>query len=132
MSENDWPRPWHFIRWVVLGIVILILVGIAFSVISFILQPMAPGFGYSYRPFFWPFPFGLFFGIFVIFIIFGVLRWIFWPPWGSYGHRRRRWRYQDESYYILRQRYARGEITKEQFEQMAQDLRRHEQGSGTP
>jgi putative membrane protein len=129
MSENNWARPWHFIRWVMLGILILILLGVAFSVISFILHPMTPAFGYNYSPF-WPFPMGLFVGIFVIFIIFGILRWIFWPPW--YGYRRRHWRYQDESYYILRQRYARGEITKEQFEQMTQDLRAHEQGSGKP
>jgi uncharacterized membrane protein len=71
-----------------------------------------------YRPFF--FPFGLLFGIFLIFIIFGALRWVFWP-WG-WGYRRSHWRYRDESYYIVRQRYARGEITKEQFQQMMRYL----------
>src|SRR5574341_1450171 len=40
---------------------------------------------------------------------------------------RRYWRYGDDAYYILRERYARGEITKEQFEQMMRDLQQHSQ-----
>jgi uncharacterized membrane protein len=44
---------------------------------------------------------------------------LFWPrPWGA----GRRWRYMQDPVYILKQRYARGEITKEQFDQMMKDL----------
>jgi putative membrane protein len=73
-----------------------------------------------YHPFF--FPFGFLFGLLAILMIFGALRWLL-APWG-YGHRRRYWRYRDQSYYILRERYAKGEITKEKYEQMMQDLQK--------
>ena len=116
MSENDWPRPGHVLRWFILAVVILAIVWIALPAFFFVLRPTSSSFYPFYRPFF--FPFGLLFGIFLIFIFFGVLRWIFWP----WRYRRRYWGYRDESYYILRQRYARGEITKEQFQQMMRDL----------
>ena len=46
--------------------------------------------------------------------------------WWGRGYRyRRRW-YGNDEYQILRERYARGEITKEQFEQMTKDLQQHE------
>jgi putative membrane protein len=124
LTENDWGRPGRLFQWLILGILILVVVGFALSFIFFVTRPMQ-GQGPYYYPFYHPFffPFGLLFGLFVIFIIFGVLRWIFWP-WG-WGYRRRYWRYRDESYYILRERYARGEITKEQYEQMMQDLQKH-------
>ena len=70
-----------------------------------------PGFGW------WFFPFGFIF--FLIFLFF-VFRVIFW----GWGWRRRYWYgygYTD-AHEILRQRYARGEITKEQFDQMTRDL----------
>jgi putative membrane protein len=55
-----------------------------------------------------------------------VARWFFWPWRGggggggyySYPHQQR---VDAES--IVRERYAKGEITKEQFEQMLRDLR---------
>jgi len=56
----------------------------------------------------------VFFGLFVI-------RTLYW------GSRRKRWREQfraNQPIRILRQRYARGEITKEQFDQMLRDLGR--------
>jgi len=78
---------------------------------------------YGYPPFGWWFffPFGIFF-LFIILLF--VSRLIFWPMgWG----RRRYWYgygYGNASE-IVRQRYARGEITKEQFEQMKKDLEQH-------
>ena len=73
----------------------------------------------------WFFPFGFFVFIFVVFFAF---RFIFWGFWG-WGWRRRYWYgygygYGD-AHEILRQRYARGEITKEQFDQMTRDLEQH-------
>jgi putative membrane protein len=66
------------------------------------------------------FPFGF---IFIFFIIFVVSRLIFWP-WG-WGYRRGYWYHHDEAADILRQRYARGEITKQQLDQMMRDLEQH-------
>jgi putative membrane protein len=65
---------------------------------------------------------GLLFGIFFLVAIFGgMLSW-----WG-WGWRRHRYRgYRGDAYEILRERYARGEITRDQFEQMMADLQRHE------
>jgi uncharacterized membrane protein len=57
----------------------------------------------------------------VIFIVLFVARLLFWRS--RRGRMRRYWR-QDESFRILRERYARGEITKEQFDQMLRDLER--------
>jgi putative membrane protein len=129
MGEGVWSGPGYVFRWVILilGIVIIVIVGFALFAFTFI-QPTPASHYFYYRPFF--FPFGLFFGIFMLLLIVGTLRWIFWP-WG-WRYERKYWRYHDQSYAILRQRYARGEITKEQFEQMMQDLKAHEQVPGKP
>ena len=103
-----------------LGLLILVVLSFAVPLIFFIMRPTENFYYPFYHPFF--FPFGLLFGFFVIFIVFGTLRWLFWP-WG-WRHRRRYWQYPDQSYNILRERYARGEITKEQYEQMMQDLQK--------
>jgi len=74
--------------------------------------------------FFWPI--GIFF--FLIFLFF-VARVMFWG-WGGGGWRHRYsygygYGYGD-AHEILRQRYARGEISKEQFDQMTRDLEQHQ------
>ena len=84
----------------------------------------------GYYPFAYGFfPFGLFFGFFWIFSIFWFVRWLFFP-W-RWGYSRRYWGwgggYGDRAYYILRERYARGEITKDQYDQMVRDLQQHGQ-----
>ena len=67
----------------------------------------------------WFFPFGAFFFLIFIFLIF---RFAFWG-WGGGWRWRHRYRYgYGDAHEILRQRYARGEITKEQFDQMYRDL----------
>jgi putative membrane protein len=56
----------------------------------------------------------------VVFLGLFVVRMLFWRS------RRKYWRQQrrgNEAIRILRERYARGEITKEQFDQMLRDLR---------
>ena len=88
----------------------------------------APGYGYGYHPFFGPL-----FGIGILFrfliwgaIIFFVIR-LFRRRWG------RSWRHEHDDYdefgpydltpnEILRRRYAAGELTREQYEQMRHDL----------
>lgn len=65
-----------------------------------------------------PFPFFPLIFIPVIFLFFFGFRWFFWGCWGrgwSYGQF-------DPAMIALRERYAKGEITKEQLEQMTRDL----------
>lgn len=67
--------------------------------------------------------------IWIFFVVFWIFPWFFgWGWWGWGGYRYRRWyRYNDDAYEILKQRYAKGEITKEQFDQMIRDLEQHSQ-----
>jgi uncharacterized membrane protein len=60
---------------------------------------------------------------FAFFFLFFAFRWFFWPRgWGYWSG----YSTGDDAYYIMRGRFARGEITKEQFEQMSRDLLEHE------
>jgi putative membrane protein len=78
----------------------------------------------------WPwFPFGWFFFIPIFFLIFFAFRWYFWGGWWWGQGAGYRWGY-DASHEILRERYAKGEITKERFEQMMRDLDQPRQGGG--
>ncbi len=117
MNDGRLSHRRHIIGLVMLAFVILVVVGIGTSVF-FAPRP----FPQAFSPFSF-FRFGWFFGLFWILIIFWAVRWLFWPRRWGYG--RGYWGYGDESYYILRQRYARGEITKEQLDQMMRDLREH-------
>lgn len=75
-------------------------------------------------PWLWWFPFGWFIFIPVFFLIFFAVRWYFWGGWW-WG---RGWYYgYDPALDTLRQRFAKGEITKEQYDQMRRDLERPEQ-----
>ncbi len=117
------PEMRWFRRLAAFGILALfVLVGVSIATYLYYMatsQTIPTG---TFRPFF---PFGWLWGFFFIFIAFWFVRWIFWP-W-RWHYPRRYWRYGDEAYYILRERYARGEITKEQFEQMMRDLQQHSQ-----
>ena len=119
-SDYGWHHPGRFILW---GFIALVALIGPVAAIGLILRP-AVG---TYYPFGWGFfPF---FGFFWILAIFWFVRFLFWPwRWG--GSRRYwgyGWGYGDRAYYILRERYARGEITKEQYDQMIRDLQQHNQ-----
>jgi len=75
----------------------------------------------GYYPWY-PFGFGWIWILFGFLFLFFVLRWFFWP-WG-WGYKRGYWA-GDNAYYVLRERFAQGEITKEQFEQMSRNLQEH-------
>jgi uncharacterized membrane protein len=122
LSEDEW-RPRRPV-WVGL-LVVLIVVPIVVSAVFYVLRPM----GRAYFPFmgYYPFfflPFGWVFGFVILFVL---LQGIFWG-WGS----RRRYRGYPYEYHILRVRYARGEITKEQFDQMTRDLQESNQKTQKP
>lgn len=65
-------------------------------------------------PSFWFFPF-------VGFLI--VIFFVKWSLWG-WGWRSSDWRHYSDATRILEERYAQGELTRDQFEQMRRDLER--------
>jgi uncharacterized membrane protein len=117
VSELFVKRRGHAWAFLALGVV-LVLVGIALFSGFFLLPRFVPASGY-YSPYF--FPFGWLWLFFGLFLTFGLLRFLLWPwRWGGYS--RKYWYRYDDAHRILRERYARGEITKNQMDQMAGDL----------
>lgn len=121
MSDQGSNHMRRIVGWGIIGLIGVIGVSIAMSLF---LAPHTPG-GF-YRPFFFPFHFGWVGGILLIFLVFWIARWFFWP-WrgggggGSYSYTHHEQGANAET--IVRERYAKGEITKEQYEQMLHDLR---------
>jgi len=69
----------------------------------------------------WMFPM-IMFVILIIFLFVFIGRWSNRPPWrGSGGHHRESGE-SETALEILKKRYAKGEITKEEFEQMKKDV----------
>jgi putative membrane protein len=120
-TYNDYPHRRHIFGWILLGLLALFVVG------SLVIFGLSVATGHLVLPFYRPLGFFFFFPIgflFFIFIVFIVLRLAFWGSWWGWrgGYRRGYWGDPKE---ILRMRYARGEITKEQFDQMLRDLDEH-------
>jgi putative membrane protein len=103
---------------------LIVAIGVSI-VLSLYFAPWGPG-GFSSH-FFFPFHFGWLGTIFLIFIVILIARWFF-GPWR--GGRRGYYSYPQEqtpgATSIVKERYAKGEITKEQFDQMMRDMRQHE------
>ena len=118
---ND-PRG-RALHWIRLGFLVLFAVLVAAMIyFLFVVLPTVPaGTTYPMYPF-WGF--GWLWVLLGFFLIFGLLRFAFWGPrwWGSYYGRHAYYARQNEAYHILRERYARGEITREQYDQMMRDL----------
>ena len=121
MSNQESIGIGRYVAWGLVGLIILVGVSIATSLIFF--ASRLSGSFYPLFPFF-PFHFGMFGGIFLIFIIFLVARLLFWPRSKYYLNSNSQHRIDARE--ILRERYAKGEITKEQFEQMMLDLKEHD------
>ena len=119
MNENEYRGHRHFyFGWAIIGFLAIIATITAISWIFFRPVPYA-------GPYYF-FPFGGFFAIFWIIGVFFAIRWLFWGGfwggrWGYYPSRRY-WRHYDEAYAILRERYAKGEITKDQYDEMMRNL----------
>ena len=103
--------------WISLGFVIALA---AVLVIYMVLRAEL-GAAYSYS-------FGVFGGFFLVFlilwIVFFVVRIAFWSSRARYGRMGGGPPMRDPAVMIARQRYARGEITREQYEQILSDLYR--------
>ncbi|HTY47391.1 MAG TPA: SHOCT domain-containing protein [Methanomassiliicoccales archaeon] len=113
-------RPDNTLRWVISLVVVAILV---ILLVGLFVYP--PSTWESPTPRYFPF---WFFGFFVVlFIIMFLVRILFWGIWGV-----PRWRYMRYGWYnqqrtpqqVLDDRYARGEITRDQYLQMKDDLMR--------
>ena len=122
MNDQELKRVRIFIAWGVLGLIIVVGVSIVASLAFFGYRSF--GTFYPFFPVFFPFHFGLLGDIFLIFILFLVARWIFWSSRMENSGRSSS-QYHYDPHNILKERYAKGEITKEQFEQMMRDLEQH-------
>ena len=102
--------------WPFLGFLVVIGLVTAVSLVAYAIRP--PGTGFVFFPFF-----GFGWGFFLLFFLFfWGMRWWFGWGWGGRGYGRPYGWHHDDAHEILRARYARGEITKEQFDQMMRDL----------
>lgn len=114
-------RRWHPGHWIRLGFLLVFSVFVgAMIYFMLVVVPAAPVGTYPAYPW-WGFGWIWIFVLF--FLFFGLLRWAFFPwRWGGYYRHYGYYGRESEAYHILRERYARGEITKDQYDQMMRDL----------
>ncbi len=118
-------RRWHVGHWIRIGVLALFGVFVAAMIyFMFVVFPSTPAAAGAYPMYPW-WGFGWIWIFFLFFLVFGLMRFAFWGPrwWGGY----RRYGFgpygrENEAYHILRERYARGELTKDQYDAMLRDL----------
>jgi uncharacterized membrane protein len=123
LNTDGSERPHRGMRfgWLLVCLILLAVLAfvVALTVRVFFLPAATP-----YHPgrffLFFLFPFGIL--VFCL-MVFAIVRLIF-RPWGG-GYRRAYWRHHSEATEIVKARYARGEITKEQFDQTMRDLEQY-------
>jgi putative membrane protein len=115
---------------------IILVLGIAIVATIFLLflvfYPATLGAGSSGpRPYigYWG---GFFLVFLLVWVSFFIVRVAFWTSRSQAGYYRRRGRFHDPAVMTARQRYARGEITREQYDQIMTDLDRRGRGPGGP
>lgn len=114
------PQPYRWLLYAAVGIVVVLVFAVLLW--ELVLVPSTPG-----R---FAFPFGgLLLILFVLWVSFMIVRFAWWNSrrsrYGRYGHGpgpNGRGPYGDPALRMARVRYARGEITREQFEQLVRDL----------
>jgi uncharacterized membrane protein len=129
-QPGAWPapparrRPWLFI-----GIAIA-FVAVAALILIFVLYSASTAPAHSA----YPYRFGLFGGVFFLFfiliVVFFIVRVAFWSSrasryGGGYGRGPGPGYGRNRPAMVARMRYARGEITREQYDQIMTDLGRH-------
>jgi uncharacterized membrane protein len=113
--------------WVVLAVSVALV-----AVVGFLLFWEWGGWsgGSGHRPYLWPFG-GFLFLFLLLWIVFFAVR-VAW--WTGAGRRRRYggggWQGPDPAIMIARRRYARGEISREQYDRIVADLARRPPNSG--
>lgn len=115
MSARAWAYPRASVGWALVAVILLIAVAIIASAVVFALRGPETGFV------FFPFGFGWLF-VLLFFLFFWGFRW--WGGWSWHGRPYGPYRV-DGAKAILRERYARGEIGKDQFDEIMRDLDRH-------
>ena len=119
----------HPMRWVMIGFGVLFLIFGSIWFLSALNRPTFYTGGYYGMPMMgwgggWMFIPMIIGFIFVVFLVMMALRFAFGAPMGHrMGLGMGRMGYSTEAEEILRQRYARGEVTKEQYDQVLRDLR---------
>ena len=130
VDERYDPRRWLYVGLAALSV--LIGVAVVLDVAVSLWRNQLPSWSLGSAP--WSWIFGLVGFLIAIWIVVWIFRLLFWGLWGgpNYGHY---WRHYYRHYYprgpfapsdpateIARERYARGEITQEQFDQIMEQL----------
>jgi len=117
------------IRWlpIIIGLVFIVAATIILLVL---LYPASFGVATPSSPYRFGLFGGFFFLFFILIVVFFIVRVAFWSTRVSYSGRRSGANYRDQGYgpnrpaMVARMRYARGEITREQYDQIMRDLGR--------
>ena len=125
MGYGERPRGFHWLP-IVIGV---ILAAVAALILLVLVYPASFGLALPSYPYHYGQFGGLFFFFFILIIVFFIVRVAFWSSRASrYGRRYRQ--YPPGGYgpnrpaMVARMRYARGEMTREQYDQIMQDLSR--------